>query len=280
MTKYIGGQALIEGVMIKSPKYTSAAVRTEKGKIITIRERNKSLTTKYKILSLPILRGIIYLGEMLFTGTKMLTWSADQQTDEGDEFTNFQIALTVLLSLVATILIFVIAPYYLTKIFIKEPNLGFNLLDGGFRVVIFLGYIYAISFFKDIHRVFQYHGAEHMAVHCYEHKKALTVKNIRKYAKEHPRCGTSFIIFVIILSILIFSFIKYPQWYFNIPLRILVVPVIAGISYEMLKYSAKYKSSKLIGWIVIPGIWVQKITTKKPSAKQIEVAIAAVKKAL
>jgi len=277
---HIGGQALIEGVMIKSPKYTSAAVRKENGKIITRRERNKSLIKKYKILALPILRGVIYLGEMLYTGTKMLTWSADQQTDEGDEMKPWQLWLTVLISILATIVIFVVIPYYLTKIFIKEPTLAFNALDGVFRVAIFVGYIYIISLFKDIHRVFQYHGAEHMAVACYENDKALTVKNVRKYSKEHPRCGTSFIIIVIVLSIIIFSLIKYEQWYYNLPLRILVVPLLAGFSYELLKFSAKYKNSKMLGWAVLPGLWVQKITTKKPSAKQIEVAIAAVKKAL
>jgi len=278
--KTIGGQALIEGVMIKSDKYTAAACRKESGKIVSRRERNKSLVKKYKILSLPIIRGVIYLGEMLVVGTKMLTWSADQQSDDGEELTNFQLFLTVLLSIVATIGIFVVVPYYLTRFFIKEPTLAFNALDGVFRVGIFILYIYVISLFKDIYRVFQYHGAEHMAVHCFESKKALTVKNIRKYAKEHPRCGTSFIIFVIVLSIIVFSLIKYPQWYFNLPLRIVVVPLIAGVSYEMLKISAKYKNSKLLGWVVLPGLWVQKITTKKPTAKQIEVAIVAVKKAL
>ena len=229
-SKYIGGQAVIEGVMIKSPKYTATAVRKENGKIVFKRERNKSLTKKYPILKLPVVRGFVYLLEMLIVGTRMLTWSADQQTDKGEELKGWQLLLTVLISIGVTLVIFVVIPYYLTRIFIKEPTLSFNALDGVFRVGIFILYIYVIGLFKDIHRVYQYHGAEHMSVHCYEAGKALTVKNVRKYTKEHERCGTSLIIFVIVISIIAFSLIKYPQWYFNLPLRIVIVPVIAGIS--------------------------------------------------
>ncbi len=278
--KYVGGQAVIEGVMIKSPKYTATAVRKPNGKIVYKRERSKSLTKKYVLLRLPVVRGFIYLFEMLIVGTRMLTWSADQQEDDGEELKGWQLALTVLISIGVTIAVFVVLPYYLTRVFIKEPTVSFNILDGVFRVLIFLLYVWVIGLFKDIHRVYQYHGAEHMAVHCYESGKALTVKNVRKHHKEHPRCGTSLIMFVIIISIISFSLIKYEQWYYNLPLRIIVVPIIAGISYELLKFSARFKSSKALGWLVAPGIWVQRITTKRPSNKQIEVAIAALKKAL
>ena len=274
---YVGGQALIEGVMMKTPTEVSMAARTRKG-IITKKEHHESITAKNKFLGLPVIRGFVFLIEMLVIGFKALTWSAEQQNPEEGKLGPWELAGTIVFAVVLTVGIFVVAPYYLAKIFIKQPDVWFNLLDGVFRLVLFLLYILVIGLMPDVRRTFQYHGAEHKAVFCYEAKLPLTVKNVQKFKTMHPRCGTSLLIFVIALSIVLFSFIRFPQWYFNIPLRIVIVPVIAGISYEILKLSARFKKNPLFWLIMQPGLWVQKITTKEPTNKQVEVAIAALKK--
>jgi len=274
MNKHIGGQAVIEGVMMKGPRDIAISVR-KKGKIITKKTRYKSLTEKFKILKLPILRGIVNLFEMMIIGIKALTWSADQQVGAEEKITKKELAVTMFISFGAVVLLFIVIPYYVTKIFVKEPNLVFNLIDGGLRIIIFFIYLYAIGLMKDMKRVFQYHGAEHKAVNCFEADKKLTPANAKKYPKEHIRCGTSLLVIVIVISILLFSLIKDPRWFVNIPLRILLVPVIAGIGYEAVKLAARFEKNFLVKIIVLPGLWTQKFTTREPSEKQLEVAIKA-----
>ncbi len=274
---YVGGQALIEGVMMKTPNWVGAAARTPKGKIVKVRKRHVSLTQKSWILRLPIVRGVIFLGEMMAIGMKMLNWSANQQAEEEEKLSFWQAGLAILFSLALAVTIFVIAPYYLARFFTETRGIAFNLIDGAFRVLIFLGYIWLIGLFKDIRRMYQYHGAEHMTVHCMEHGLALTPENVRKYSTVHSRCGTSLLMFVIIVSILLFSLIHSPRWYVNVPVRILLIPVIAGVSYELLKLSARFPNNIILKALMQPGLWAQKITTKKPDKKQVEVAIAAMK---
>jgi len=273
--KPLGGQAIIEGVMIKAPDNVSIAVRLLNKKIKTKREKYVSATQRSKILNLPFLRGIIHLWEMMVVGIKALTWSANQQGEE-EELGPVEWIITFGFAILLTIGLFVLLPYYAAK-FVYDPHtVRFGLLDGIIRLLVFLLYLYAIGFMSDVRRMFQYHGAEHMAVHCYEHKLSLKVQNVRKFPPEHPRCGTSLLIFVVAVSIILFSLIRTPHWYYNLPARVLLIPVIAGISYELLKLSAKYSWLK---WLTYPGIWTQKLTTRQPDAKQIEVAIAAVNKA-
>jgi len=273
--KPLGGQALIEGVMIKSPTKVAMAARTQKGKIVTKTIRFKSLTEKKKILGLPLSRGVIQLGEMLSMGVKALTWSANQQGDE-EELGTKELIITFTLAILLTIGLFVLLPYYLAKFFFAPDSAWFGLIDGIVRLFVFLGYLIGIGLMKDVKRMFQYHGAEHMTVHCYEARKPLIVKNVRKYSTAHARCGTTLLFFVIAVSIILFSLIRTPHWYINVPARIVLIPVVAGISYELLKISAKVK---WLSWLSAPGMWAQKLTTRKPTAKQIEVAIAAVNKA-
>ena len=278
---YVGGQALIEGVMMKTPNYVGAAARTPKGKIVTTKKRHVSLTAKNWILRLPFIRGIIFLGEMMVIGVKMLNWSADQQAEKKDEkLSAWETSFALLLSLALTIALFVLAPYYLARFFTDTREIVFNLIDGAFRVVIFIAYLWCIGLFKDIKRMYQYHGAEHMTVHCHEAGYKLTPENVRKYSPVHPRCGTSLLMFVIIASILLFSVVRDPRWFVNVPLRILLIPVIAGISYELLKLSAKWPRFIIFRIIMQPGLWAQKITTRKPHKDQIEVAIAALKQVI
>lgn len=273
--KPLGGQAIVEGVMIKAPDNISIAVRLPNKKIKTKKEKFISATQKYKILNLPFIRGIIHLGEMMVVGIKALTWSANQQGEE-EELGPTEWIITFSLAILFTIGLFVLLPYYAAKFFYDPHTVRFGLVDGLIRLLVFLIYLVAIGFMSDVRRMFQYHGAEHMAVHCYEHKLALKVNNVKKFPPEHPRCGTSLLIFVVAVSIVVFSLVRSEHWYYNIPARVFLIPAIAGISYELLKFSARYSWLK---WLTYPGIWTQKLTTRKPDARQIEVAIAAVNKA-
>ena len=273
--KPLGGQAIVEGVMIKAPDNVSMAVRLPNKKIKTKRDKFVSVTQRHMLLNLPFIRGVIHLWEMMVVGIKALTWSANQQGEE-EELGAMEWIITFGMAILLTIGLFILLPYYAAKFFAAPHTVYFGLIDGLFRLLVFLAYLMAIGFMSDVRRMFQYHGAEHMAVHCYEHKLALKVENVRKFPPEHPRCGTSLLLFVVAVSIVLFSVIRSPYWYYNLSARILLIPVVAGISYELLKFSAKYS---WLSWMTYPGIWTQKLTTRQPDAKQIEVAIAAVNKA-
>jgi uncharacterized protein YqhQ len=275
---YVGGQALIEGVMMKTPDYVSAAARTPKGTIKKIKKRHVSLAQKLWLWRLPLFRGVVTLFEMMILGIKMLNWSADQQAEKKeDKLKPWETTLTLLVSIGLAILLFVIAPYWVARFFVDTRGVAFNAIDGIARIAFFIGYLWAISLFKDVRRMFEYHGAEHMAVHCHEAKNALTPQNVRKYSPVHPRCGTSLLMYVIIVSIIVFSLVKDARWYVNVPLRVVLIPFIAGVSYELLKFGARCPNNIILKALMQPGLWVQKITTKKPKKEQIEVAIAALK---
>ena len=272
--KSLGGQAIVEGVMIKSSDSYSLAVRLPNGKIKTRKKKYVSLAKKHKMLGFPFLRGIIQLWEMLVIGLKALTWSANEQGDD-EKLGPFEWFLTFSLAIVLTIGLFVFLPYYGARFVLSPSSAGFGLFEGVIRLVIFILYLAVIGIGKDIKRMFQYHGAEHMAVHCYERNESLTVQNVKKYPPEPPRCGTSLLFFVIIVSILLFSLVRNSHWYYNIIFRIILIPFVAGISYELLKLTSRYGSMR---WLTYPGILVQKLTTRRPTKKQIEVAIAAVER--
>jgi uncharacterized protein YqhQ len=269
----VGGQALVEGVMMRGPKITAAAARTPKGRIVHTTFKNAAPSLK-----VPVVRGVVYLWDHLKLGFAALTWSANQQGEE--ELSGGHLALTFGISLLVAIGLFILAPYYLSRLFFPANTFAFNLIDGVFRLLIFLAYLIGISFMPDVRRMFEYHGAEHKAVHCFEADKSLTVKNVQRYPTEHPRCGTSLIVFVIAISIVIFSIIRFNAWYWNVLARLLALPVIAGISYEALKLTARLSTNKFLAWLTLPGIWLQKITTQQPDNKQVEVAIEALKRAV
>jgi len=280
MKQEIGGQALIEGVLMRSPDKYAMAVRLPNKKIKVKKKNYKSLIKKHKILNLPFTRGVIMLFEMLVLGMKALTWSADQQEDHDEKITTWQLTLSILFALAVTIALFILFPLWLTKLVVSSKGFLFNVIDGIIRVIIFIGYILVISLMKDIQRVFQYHGAEHMAIHCLEAKKNLPPNNVKKFTTLHPRCGTSFIIFVLVVSIIVFSLVISESWWVKFAARIILLPVIAGISYELLKISAKYHENPFWKILIYPGLFIQKITTKKPTKSQIEVAIASLKAVL
>lgn len=272
--KEIGGQALIEGVLMLSPKKIGIALRKNKKIITKVENRNQSTKTLKKI---PFVRGIVALFEMLVIGTKALLYSTEVAADEKDQqVTKTELFFTLLFSIGLAIGLFIALPLFFAKLFTAE-RYAFNLLDGIFRILIFVLYLGIIGLFKDIKRVYQYHGAEHMAVHCHENNLALTVDNVKKFPPEHPRCGTAFILIVLVISILLFSLVWHETWLIKFLQRILLIPVIASISYEILKISAKVK---ILNFLTYPGLWLQKLTTRQPKKDQIEVAIAAIKKVL
>jgi len=277
MVEAYGGQAVIEGVMMRNKSHYAIAVRKPNGKIHVKKEKIKSATHKYSFLKWPFIRGVVALFEMTIIGIKALMWSANQQAEEEDEkLSKKELVLSFVLALGFSIFMFVALPLLLTKLITTNEGLVFNLIDGLFRLGLFLGYIFAISFMKDIRTVFEYHGAEHKTVYCYEHKLKLTPKNADKFSTLHPRCGTSFIVIVIGISIVVFSLIQDPRWWVLFLSRILFLPVIAGIGFEVLKFSAKYTDNFLVKLMIAPGLAVQRITTRPPNKKQLEVAIAAI----
>lgn len=266
--------------MMKTPHRVSAAARAPNGKIVRIRKKYVSLTERSWFFRLPFIRGIVSLIEMLVVGIQMLNWSADQQTGKDEKLSAWETGMALLFSLALTIGLFVLVPYVLARLLTETRGTLFNLLDGGFRILIFVGYVWAIGLFSDIRRLYQYHGAEHMTVHCHEAGKPLKPEHVKKYNPVHPRCGTSLLMFVVIISILLFSLVKDPRWYVNVPLRVMLVPIIGGIAYELLKLSARWPKNMILNALMKPGLWVQKITTKVPMKDQIQVAIAALEEAL
>ncbi len=297
----VGGQALIEGVMMRSPGAYGVAVRRPDGSIAFQRGKVASLARRYPFLKLPILRGVAVLFQSLALGIRALNFSAEQAMAEGAEAgkpaaaeeakkedkSNWAIAGSMTVGLVLGAVVFLLIPLWLTRLAEHHlfgghlSTIPFNLVDGALRALFFLGYIFAISRMKDIHRVFQYHGAEHKVVFAWEKQVPLTVENARAQSRLHPRCGTSFLLFVLLVSILVFSLIpKTLPFVVMYGGRLLLVPVIAGLSYEVLRFTAKHRAAPLFALLVAPGLALQRITTQEPADDMLEVAIAALEEAL
>lgn len=290
----IGGQAVIEGVMMRGPKDIAVAVRKSDKEIIVDKKPYTGWTKRHKILGIPIIRGVIAFFESLIIGTKTLMYSAeffDLEEEEGAELSKVDkfieeklgdkligviITISVILSLVLGIGLFIFLPNYLAGFldnFITSA-VWLNFYEGIVRLLIFFLYVWGISKMKDIQRVFEYHGAEHKSIFCYEAGEELTVENIKKFSRLHPRCGTSFLLVVIIISFLVFSLLGWGSLMYRIVSRLLLLPLVAGISYEIIKWAGR-SDSKLACIISKPGMWFQMLTTREPDDEQIEVAIAA-----
>ncbi len=294
----IGGQALIEGVMMKGPEKISIAVRKPDDDIELKIDQINSIGQKYKIFRLPFLRGVVGLVEAMVIGTNALMYSAEffeeEDQEEREEKTSFfekvfkeksenvAMFITVAFSILLSVLVFMILPNILTSVFkrwIQNP-IFLNLIEGFVRMTIFFIYVIWISKLEDIRRVFEYHGAEHKSIHCYESMEELTVENVKTKPILHPRCGTSFLFMVMIISVFVLSFFGWPNPLQRILIRVLMFPVIAGISYEINRLIGK-SDSRLSYYLSYPGLMVQKLATvKEPDEKQIEVAIEALKAVL
>lgn len=278
-----GGQAVIEGVLMKGKRDYAIAVRKADNSIKIEEKTAKSISDRLPFLKWPFLRGVITFVETMILGIQAITFSANEAAEgEGEELTGTEMAITLLISLVGGILLFVVAPTALTKFLdnVIKNTVLLNLVEGAIRVGIFFIYILAISKMKDIQRVFEYHGAEHKALWAYEKGNELTVENVQKYKTLHPRCGTSFLLIVMIVAILVFSFLGKQAILWRITSRILLFPVVAAISYELLKFSGRHYELPLIKLLIAPGLWLQKLTTREPDDSQVEVSIAALKAVL
>jgi uncharacterized protein YqhQ len=272
-----GGQAVIEGVMMRGPDSRAVAVRKPDQTIMVDEKTIGSLTKRVKFLRWPMVRGVVMLIESLVMGIEALTFSAGQATGEEEELTPGQIFIAIAVSLGLAVLLFVVLPtaaaHMLSKI--APGSLIQNLIEGFFRIAIFLAYVAAIGRLADIQRVFQYHGAEHKVINAYEAGDRLQIDRVQRYSTLHPRCGTSFLLIVIVISILIFSMLGEQVLWWRILSRVLLLPLVAGISYEALKLSGKYAATPLCRFFIAPGLWLQKLTTGQPDDAQVEVAIAA-----
>lgn len=294
----IGGQGVLEGVMMRAPSVCGLAVRKSSGEVVYEKENVKQITQKNKFFALPIVRGVVSFFDIMVYGVKTMTKAAKMYDDttpdykpskfeqyiakkSGKDIMDVAMILAVILSIGLAVGIFFILPSVLANI-VKPyivSSVVMNLIEGGIRMLIFILYVAAITFIKEIKRVFKYHGAEHKTINCFEHEEELTVENVQKYKTLHPRCGTSYLLLVMVISILLFSLLGWsPAWYARIGLRLLMLPVVAGVAYEFLKFAAMGDSLffRIIRW---PGMMLQKLTTSEPDDSMVEVAILAFKAA-
>lgn len=287
----VGGQAVIEGVMMRSPSAVATAVRKASGEIVVTHRAFRGVAAKHKLLNLPILRGGINLIETLVLGMQSLSYSAEQAAEEdkpagtprrATPAWQQQLATTATLvaALAAGIGFFFYLPLVLTERTGVQGGVAFNLVDGAFRIAFFLAYLWGISLWKEMRRVFQYHGAEHKSIFVFESGLPLEPEMSLRFTTFHPRCGTSFLLLVMLTSIVVFSFLGKPDSIGERLLRLAFVPVIAGIAYELIKLSAKRACQRWMKPLIAPGLWLQKITTKEPSLDQVEVAMAAIRSCL
>lgn len=294
----IGGQAVLEGVMMKGRKYYSVAVRKADGSIVSDEKETNSIMERYKIFRLPILRGVAVFIESLVLGTKTLSYSAELYGDEeveeepskfekwlieklGDKAEKILMGLVMVLSFALSIGIFMILPMLISagiKHFVNIPLFAQNIIEGAVRIGLFLAYMKLVTLIKDIRRTFEYHGAEHKSINCLEEGKPLTVENVKSCTRLHKSCGTSFLFVVMIVSILVYSVFATENVAARIIIRIVMLPVVAGISYEFIRWARINPNNKIADLLSKPGLWLQReFTTAEPDDAQIEVAIAAIK---
>lgn len=299
----VGGQAVLEGLMMRGKKQHTTAVRTADGNIVRNTQPNKSVKDKVKFFRIPVIRGVVNFIEMLMLSMDTLTYSAEAMGVEVEEESKFDKWLTdtfgeslmkvvtaigAVLGVALALVLFMWLPAVISKFFggfIPEStptgamNVIRSVMEGVIKIGLFVLYVWAVSFMPDIRRTFEYHGAEHKSIFCYENGLELTVENIKKQKRQHPRCGTSFMIVMMIIGIIISSFISWDNVLIRTLIKILTLPLVVGIGYEFLMYAGKHDNA-VIRVLSAPGLWLQNITTREPDASQIEVAIVALKSAL
>jgi uncharacterized protein YqhQ len=296
----VGGQAVIEGVMMRSPWRISTAIRKQNGEIEVKSQNYLALSKRYKLLNIPIIRGVINFFEMLFIGIGTLNLSANVALEEAEKFEgkkpsskrskDMALALTVIFAFGLGMLVFFFFPLFVSNLLgISKDAFAFNILTGLIRVSLFLGYLWGISLFGEFKKIFQYHGAEHKTIYAYEKGEDLSLENIKKHSTQHPRCGTSFIFLVLVFAILFYSIsdsIYYlvvgssPTLIKRMLFHFMLLPLIAGGAYELLKLSDFKSENRIIKIFNAPGLWLQKITTREPSEAQLEVGIRALENAI
>src|SRR5436190_10606350 len=287
----VGGQAVLEGVMMRSPSNWSVAVRKPDGDIAHVNQPISSPMARHRLFRLPIVRGIVALGESLAIGFRALAISANyaakqEQTDETEteevstELTRGQMIFAFAIAIGFAVMLFKVTPALITDwIGIKRTG-TFVVVEGAIRVTIFVLYLVLISLLPDLRRVFQYHAAEHKAINAYEAGEELDPHTIQRYSLIHPRCGTAFLLWVMVIALFVFAFFGRPAWYWLIATRILLLPVIAGIAYELIRFAGKHTGNRILMTLLAPGLWLQRLTTREPTLDQLEVSIRALREVL
>ena len=287
MAASYGGQAVIEGVMMRSPSNWAVAVRTPEGDITEVIRAIESPMKRRRIWRLPIVRGIIALGESLAIGFKALAISANVMTQERDEngeiktqIGRAQLIFSFAIAIGFALMLFKVGPALLTSWLPIDSTGVFVIVEGVIRVTVFIVYIALVSLLPDLRRVFQYHGAEHKTINALEAGAELTPTSVQKYSLIHPRCGTAFLLWVMVIAIFVFAFVGRPALHWLILSRILLLPIIAGLAYEVIRFAGKHQSNRLLMTLLAPGLWLQRLTTREPTLDQIEVSIQALQRVL
>ena len=281
----VGGQAVLEGVMMRTPSNWAVAVRKPDGEIAQVTKVITSPMAKRKIYRLPVIRGVIALGESLAIGFRALAISANYaaQGEEGEEdieLSRGQIIFAFALAIGFALALFKVGPALITSRLGIETTQTFVVIEGLIRVSIFILYLVVISLLPDLRRLFQYHAAEHKAINAYEAGEELTPERVDRFSLIHPRCGTAFLLWVMVIAIFVFAFFGQPAWYWLIVSRILMLPVIAGLAYELIRFAGKHQGNRIVMMLLAPGLWLQRLTTRKPTLDQIEVSIRALEEVL
>lgn len=284
----VGGQAVMEGVMMRAPHSYCVAVRRPAGDVVTDEMPVPKVSEKHKIFKYPIFRGMGSLGQSMWLGMKALRFSANAALDDGEskkqEISPWIMTINLAFSLAFFIFLYKFVPLYLTSLLGKwapavKGHILFNLTDGAIRIAIFLVFLYLISLWKDIKRVFEYHGAEHKVVFAFESGKPLTIENAQCHSTFHPRCGTSFLLVVMVVAIIVYAMVPYEGFFMKFVARVVLLPLIAGLSYELIRFAAKHRGGVMAA-LTAPGLWLQRITTQPPSDEQVAVAIHALEGAM
>jgi uncharacterized protein YqhQ len=277
-----GGQAVLEGVMMRGPSCWAVAVRTSDGHIAEVVRSARSPMTRHRIWRLPVIRGVVALGESLAIGFRALAISANYATqEEGDEgevrteISRGQIIFSFAIAIGFALMLFKVGPALLTSWLPIDDTALFVIVEGVIRVAVFITYIALIGLIPDLKRVFQYHAAEHKAINALEAGAELSPPTVQKFSLIHPRCGTAFLLWVMVIGIFVFALVGRPSWPYLIGSRILLLPVIAGLAYELIRFAGKHQGSRLLMTLLAPGLWLQRLTTREPSLDQIEVSIRA-----
>jgi uncharacterized protein YqhQ len=283
----VGGQAVLEGVMMRGPSNWAVAVRKPDGDIAQVHQPIKSPMARHFVWRLPVIRGVVALGESLAIGFRALAisanYAAQQEGEDGEEvateLTRAQLIFAFAIAIGFAILLFKVSPALITDWIGIEAG-WFVIVEGLIRVTIFVLYLTLISLFPDLRRVFQYHAAEHKAINAYEAGEELEPETVQRHSLIHPRCGTAFLLWVMVIAIFVFAFFGRPHWYWLIATRILLLPVIAGLAYELIRFAGKHQRNRILMTLLAPGLWLQRLTTRQPSLDQIEVSIRALKDVL
>jgi uncharacterized protein YqhQ len=283
----IGGQAVLEGVMMRGPSNWALAVRKPDGEIAELNRSISSLMARHWVFRLPVVRGVIALGESLAIGFRALAisanYAAQQESEDGEvqtELTRGQLFIAFAIAIGFALMLFKVTPALLTSWLPIETTGAFVLVEGVIKVIIFVLYLVAISFLPDLRRVFQYHAAEHKVINAYEAGEELRPEIVQRFSLIHPRCGTAFLLWVMVIAIFVFAFFGRPVWYWLIASRILLLPLIAGLAYELIRFAGKHTENRALMTLLAPGLWLQRLTTRQPSLDQIEVSIRALKEVL